>query len=141
MTNYEKREEKALDTIAKKITKLEEHIATMEETDSKVKHYFAQEEAIHDIRSITRHIAKIGKLEDKADAKEIKEAEKLTEEEIKTITDIDKEFDKLETTLEKLDDSENKVKSYLEQKKAIHEIKKLLKEAGKLEDIGEEPTA
>lgn len=141
MTNYEKREEKALDTIAKKITKLEEHIATMEETDSKVKHYFAQEEAIHDIRSITRHIAKIGKLEDKADAKEIKEAEKLTEEEIKTITDIDKEFDKLEATLEKLDDSENKVKSYLEQKKAIHEIKKLLKEAGKLEDIGEEPTA
>lgn len=141
MTNYEKREEKALDTIAKKITKLEEHIATMEETDSKVKHYFAQEEAIHDIRSITRHIAKIAKLEDKADAKEIKEAEKLTEEEIKAITDIDKEFDKLETTLEKLDDSENKVKSYLEQKKAIHEIKKLLKEAGKLEDIGEEPTA
>ena len=141
MTNYEKREEKALEVIVKKIVELDKHLAEMEDTDNRLKHWNEQEMAIHDIRSITRHIAKIGKLEDKEAAKDAKDAEKLTDEEIKTIESIDKEFDKLEGTLGKLDDSDNKVQSFLEQKKAVFEIKKILKKAGKLEDIGEEPTA
>lgn len=47
------------------------------------------------------------------------------------MADIEKNFDHLDRTLEKLDDSNTRVKSYVEQEKAIHEAKKILKNIDK----------
>ena len=41
-------------------------------------------------------------------------------------------MDALDDTLAKLDDDDSKVKSYLEQKKAVSEIKTIVKDADKL---------
>lgn len=141
MTDFEKKEVRALEVIAKKIVDLDKHLATIEESKGKVKHYIAQEEAIHDIRSITRHIAKIGKIEEQEVQKGLKIIASNDKEEVATVQKIDQEFEKLEGTLSKLADDDGKVKSALEQEKAIFEIKKILKEAGKLDDTGSAPSA
>lgn len=141
MTDFENKEIRALEVIAKKIIALDKHLTEIEETDSKVKHFIAQEEAIHDIRSITRHIAKMGKIADKELKDGAQKIAEVTAGEADTIKQIDQEFDKLETTLGKLSDDDNKVKSFLEQKKAIYEIKKILKKENQLDDIGDAPQA
>jgi len=47
---------------------------------------------------------------------------------LKTLEKIGKTVDHLEETLDKLDGKENKLKEWYEQKKAVHEIKKILSE-------------
>lgn len=134
MADYEAREEKLLGKIADRLNTLDETLAKMEDTDSKVKHFFEQEKALHEIRVITRKENRINRDEDKAEEKDEKQMSDWISGQMKLVDDIDKRIDTLDATLAKLDeDKDSKVKSYLEQKKAIEEIKKILKDSDKLE--------
>lgn len=134
MADYEAREEKLLGKIADRLNTLDETLAKMEDTDSKVKHFFEQEKALHEIRVITRKENRINRDEDKAEEKDEKQMSDWISGKMKLVDDIDKRIDTLDATLAKLDeDKDSKVKSYLEQKKAIEEIKKILKDSDKLE--------
>lgn len=132
MTDYEKKEAKLLGKIGKEMAKLDESLAKMEETDSKIKHFYEQEKALHEVKSIIRKENKIEKDEVKAAEKEVSGAEDWLNHEDSLVKGIVQEIEKLNSTLSGIDEDDNKVKSYLEQKKAIHEIKSILKKADKL---------
>lgn len=135
MTCCEKKEVNVLDTIASKITKLDEHLTKMNDTESKLKGWVEQELAIHDVRSIVRHSLKLDKIEDKAQEKGVEIYAKLTEDEKKIVAEINDKFTNLDATLEKLEASNDKIKTILEHEKAIFEIKEILKKANKLESL------
>lgn len=65
MTDYAKREMKALDRIAKKISDAEGHLTKIEDSIDDKKHRTAQHETIKDIKSILKHARKVDKDEDK----------------------------------------------------------------------------
>ena len=65
MTDYAKREMKALDRIAKKISDAESHLTKIEDSIDDKKHRTAQHETIKDIKSILKHARKVDKDEDK----------------------------------------------------------------------------
>lgn len=65
MTDYAKREMKALDRIAKKISDAEGHLTKIEDSIDDKKHHTAQHETIKDIKSILKHARKVDKDEDK----------------------------------------------------------------------------
>ena len=134
MANYEAREEKLLGKIANRLSILDETLDKMDDTDSHVKHYFEQEKALHEIRRITREEAKIEKDEQKAAEKSEKQMADWIDDQVDTVKKINERIDTLDHTLDELNEGENsKVKSYMEQKKAISEIKSILKEANKLD--------
>lgn len=133
MTNYEKKEEKAFEKIEKTLVHLDETLGKLEDTDSKVKHFVEQEKALHEIKSIIRHEKKIDKLQNEAVEDAAVEAGEWLDQQDALFTDIANEVTKLDKTLDKLDeDKDSKVKSYVEQEKALHEIKKIVKHAKKL---------
>lgn len=132
MTDYVKKEAKLLEKIGKEMGKLDESLAKMEDTDSKIKHFYEQEKALHEVKSIIRKENKIEKNEEKAAEKAVEGAENWLDHEDSLVGGIAREIDKLDKTLSGINEDDNKVKSYLEQKKAVHEIKAILKKADKL---------
>lgn len=133
MIDYEAKEEKLLEKIAERMEKLDANLDTMETTDSRFHHFTAQEKALHEIRAMVREEKRITKDEEKSEKQDDKIANNWLKNEDSLVNKIDKKIDDLEATLEKLnDDDDKKVKSYLEQKKAIDDIKSILKTANKL---------
>lgn len=133
MIDYEAKEEKLLEKIAERMEKLDADLDTMETTDSRFHHFTAQEKALHEIRAMVREEKRITKDEEKSEKQDDKIANSWLKNEDSLVNKIDKKIDDLEATLEKLnDDDDKKVKSYLEQKKAIDDIKSILKTANKL---------
>lgn len=120
MTNYGEKEIKLLEKIDSRINKLDEDLAKMDDTDSKVKHFVEQEKALHEIRDITREEKHVDKLTDKA-------VEKTVTGAVDVINEISKRIDDLDKDLDNLNDDDSKVKGYLAQKKTIHDIKELVK--------------
>lgn len=53
----------------------------------------------------------------------------------KLLRAIAKEMDKLDETLGKMEETESKIKHFIEQEKALHEIKKIIRKEHKLEKI------
>lgn len=133
MIDYEAKEEKLLEKIAERMEKLDADLDTMETTDSRFHHFTAQEKALHEIRAMVREEKRITKDEEKSEKQDDKIANNWLKNEDSLVNKIDKKIDDLEATLEKLnDDDDKKVKSYLEQKKAMDDIKSILKTANKL---------
>ena len=64
MTDLAAREEKLIREIEKEMDKLDQTLAKMDETDSKIKHFIEQEKALHEIRTIIRKEHKLEKLEE-----------------------------------------------------------------------------
>ena len=141
MLTHEKKVFKALFDIQEELEKLEKTLETLAEADNKVKCFIEQEKAIHEIKKIAHMYDKI----EKYDAKDVekyeakvakwdekyakKHAGKITadvKEQEKSLTHIVNAVDKLDKELEKLSDDDGKVKAYIAQKKAAHQIKKIL---------------
>lgn len=122
MIDYSEKEAKLLNKINTRIDELENNLDKMDNTDSKIKHFFEQEKALHDIKSIIRSENKIYKdeAEDVADS---------MKKETNIAAVISNKIDDLENRLNKLNDDDTKIKSYIEQKKAIADIKKIIDEA------------
>lgn len=55
----------------------------------------------------------------------------------KILDKIADEIVKLDATLDKLDESNNRATAWIEQKRAVHEIKKILHEADKYDEYNE----
>lgn len=134
MVDYEAREEKWLNKIADRFEKLDETLDKMDDTEGKVKHYFEQEKALHEIRVIAREEKHMTRMAEKAEEKEDKKINDWISTKMDLVDRIEKRIDALDEDIKKLDeDGDSKVKGYLEQKKAIKEIKGILKDAHKLE--------
>lgn len=132
MANFVKRESRALEKIAKEITKLDNTLEKLDDTDSKVKGFVEQEKAIHEIKSIIRTSDKVEKIENEAVDKVVDDAEVSEEQYNDLVQSISNEFDKLDTTLDKLDTTNSKAEAFIEQKKALHEAKEIVKKANLL---------
>lgn len=122
MIDYSEKEAKLLNKINTRIDELESNLAKMDNTDSKIKHFFEQEKALHDIKSIIRSENKIYKDEAEDVADSIKKETTIA-------AVISNKIDDLENRLNELNDDDTKIKSYIEQKKAIADIKKIIDEA------------
>ena len=59
MTDVAAREEKLIREIEKEMDKLDQTLAKMDETDSKIKHFIEQEKALHEIREIVKKVNKL----------------------------------------------------------------------------------
>lgn len=119
MTDYAKKEEKILTKISERIDALDNNLSKLAESSNKVEHFFEQEKALYDIKSIIRS-------ENKLDEDETNDEENALKEDTNTIKNISQKIDDLETRLKSLDDNDSKVKSYIEQKKAIDDIKNII---------------
>lgn len=122
MIDYSEKEAKLLNKISTRIDELESNLAKMDNTDSKIKHFFEQEKALHDIKSIIRSENKIYKDEAEDVADSIKKETTIA-------AVISNKIDDLENRLNELNDDDTKIKSYIEQKKTIADIKKIIDEA------------
>ncbi|MGY3746817.1 hypothetical protein ACWN8P_06125 [Vagococcus salmoninarum] len=132
MSELTNKEVRLLNKINNELESLAVNLEKMTETDSKVKEFYEQEKAIHNIHVIVRKAKKVEKLEGKAIDKAIDDVIYETESELELAQKIDNDFVKLEETVTKMAESTNKVASFLEQKKALHEARKILKESGLL---------
>lgn len=132
MSELTNKEVRLLNKINSELDSLAVNLEKMTETDSKVKEFYEQEKAIHNIHVIVRKAKKIDKTEKKAIEADINDVIYETESELELAQKIDDDFVKLEKTVTKMAESTNKVESFLEQKKALHEARKILKESGLL---------
>lgn len=131
MANYDAKQEKALNEIADTLVKLDDTLGKLENTDGKVKQYFEQEHAIHEIKKIIRKSNRVEKLEEDKIDDAVFTAEDVMKTADENLKSIGNTFVKLDDTLGKLnEDQDSKVKSYLLQKKALHETKKIMHKLG-----------
>ena len=146
MTSYDEKETKILNKIADEIVKFDATCAKMDGAEGKIKHFFEQEMAIHEMKSIIKMCNKVDKLEEKSDKKLVLDVAALEELKDENLKNIGKTLVKLDENLAKLESGEEgKIKTYIHRKEAMHEIKKLLHkvglyadyEADELKDIAE----
>ena len=138
MADYEKKISKALVEIAKTVEKLDGTLEKLDNSEGKVKQFFEQEVALHEIKKISHEFDKIDKYEEK-EADEW--ARKITADiagQEKALENIAKEADKLDEVLSNMSDDDGKVKSFIAQKKAAHQIKKILHNCGLYEQYAED---
>ena len=132
MTDYSKRQLKALDRISKKIEYAESHLARIEDSVPDRRHRTAQHETIKDIKSILKHARKVGEYDAKIDAK-ADENEYVYVEDEDVIKDLEKEFKDLDDRLCKLTDVDGyDIKRYREEHHSLEKAKEVLAKAGKL---------
>lgn len=140
MADYEKRQLKALDRIAKKIADADSHLTKIEDSLDDKKHHTAQHETIKDIKSILKHARKVDKYEDKIIQREgegrkgsIEDHYVYIEDEAPVIDDLKKEYEGLEKKLDQLDEvNGDKVEAFRAEHDYIEKSKEILKKAGKL---------
>ena len=141
MLTHEKKVFKALFDIQEELEKLDKTLEKLTEADNKVKCFIEQEKAIHEIKKIAHMYDKIEKYDakdiEKYEAKVAEWDEKYTkkhtgkiaadvEAQEKSLAHIVNAVDKLNEELDKLGNDDGKIKSYIAQKKAAHQIKKIL---------------
>ena len=131
MTSYDEKEKKILTNIADEIVKFDATCAKMDGTEGKIKHFFEQEVAMHEIKSIIRMCNKVDKLEEKSDKKLVLDVAALEDLKDDNLKNIGKTIVKLDENLAKLaSGEEGKIMTYIHRKEAMHEIKKILHNVG-----------
>ena len=132
MTDYAKREMKALDRIAKKISDAESHLTKIEDSIDDKKHRTAQHETIKDIKSILKHARKVDKDEDKIEDSTENHYVYEEEEEL-VINDLKKDFAELDDKLAKLNDfNGGDIDAFRTEHHYLEKAQDILKKAGKL---------
>lgn len=133
MADYEKRQLKALDRIAKKISDAENHLTKIEDSEPDKRHRTAQHETIKDIKSILKHAKKVAKdnvmIDDKG---ENPKHTIYTEDETGVIEDLKNAFKELEDELSHLpEESGSDIKRYRSEHHTLEKAKNIFKKAGK----------
>ncbi|MDR4288198.1 hypothetical protein FO526_35420, partial [Bacillus thuringiensis] len=107
MADYNKRQLKALDRIAKKISDAESHLTKIEESQPDKRHRTAQHETIKDIKSILKHAKKVGEDDIKIEAEKDDSKDSVyTTDEAGVIDDLKSEFKDLDDKLSHLKDED-----------------------------------
>lgn len=140
MADYEKRQLKALDRLAKKIADADSHLTEIEDSMDDKKHHTAQHETIKDIKSILKHARKVDKYQDKIIQHEgegrkgsIEDHYVYIEDEEPVIKDLKKEYAELEKKLKGLNNVDGyKIKAFRAEHDYIKKSKEILEKAGKL---------
>ena len=138
MANYEKKIIKTLVEIAKEMEKLDETLDKLDSADGKLKHFYEQEKAIHEIKKIAHKVDKVERYEEKDAEKWAHKIAVDIDGQVKALTNIASEVDKLEKELAKIDDDDGKVKSFITQRKVAHQVKKILHNCGLYEKYAED---
>lgn len=132
MADYEKRQLKALDRIAKKISDAESHLTKIEDSEPDKRHRTAQHETIKDIKSILKHAKKVAKDNVKMEANDDPKYAIYTEDEEGVIEDLKKEFSELDEKLSHLKDEDGyDIKRYRAEHHSLEKAKEILKKAHK----------
>ncbi|NLW79239.1 MAG: hypothetical protein GXY32_07505 [Ruminococcaceae bacterium] len=131
MKDYAKKEDKILDKIADTMVKLDTTLDSLDVDDNRVQHYYEQQKAIMEIRKITRLANRLTDVEMEDAALHDNVISSDRDSEAVLLSQIDNSFYRLDEDLGKLDESDSRVKSYIEQRKALHEVKRILYNAGK----------
>lgn len=132
MADYEKRQLKALDRIAKKISDAESHLTKIEDSEPDKRHRTAQHETIKDIKSILKHAKKVAKDNVKMEANDDPKYAIYTEDEEGVIEDLKKEFSELDKKLSHLKDEDGyDIKRYRAEHHSLEKAKEILKKAHK----------
>jgi len=138
MADHEKKISKALLKVEKTIEKLDETLDKLDNTDGKVKHFIEQEKAIHEIKKIAHEFDKIEKNEEKIDEKLAHRITADVDAQEKALKNIANAADKLGAELSKISDDDGKLKSFIAQKKIMHQVKKILHNCGLYEKYVED---
>ena len=129
--DYAKEEAKLLTKINDQIEKLDINLSKMGSAENKLSHFADQEKALHDLHSIIRDGKKIDHVEERAEKQSEKEVQNWVNDENSTVNKIERKVDDLIGTLSNVSDDDSKIKSYVEQKKVIGDIKSIIKEFSK----------
>ena len=133
MADYNKRQLKALDRIAKKISDAESHLTKIEESEPDKRHRTAQHETIKDIKSILKHAKKVGEDDIKIEAEKDDSKDSVyTTDEAGVIDDLKSEFKDLDNKLSHLKDEDGyDIKRYRAEHHSLEKAKEILKNAHK----------
>lgn len=139
MKTIEQKEANILDKVGNTLTTLDDTLGRMETTESRLKGFVAQEKAIHEVKKAIReseHYDEIsGAWDYDVEADEAYDDKKMG----KALVKIDHRLTELAVDLDKLDNDDNsRLKAWFEQRKAIHDVKKILHQADKFEDYRED---
>ena len=129
--DYAKEEAKLLTKINDQIEKLDINLSKMESAENKLAHLTDQEKALHDLHSIISDGKKIDHVEERTEKQSEKEVQNWFNDENSTVNKIERKVDDLIGTLSNVSDDDSKIKSYVEQKKVIGDIKSIIKEFSK----------
>lgn len=129
--DYAKEEAKLLTKINDQIEKLDINLSKMGSAENKLAHFADQEKSLHDLHSIIRDGKKIDHVEERAEKQSEKEVQNWINDENSTVNKIERKVDDLIGTLSNVSDDDSKIKSYVEQKKVIGDIKSIIKEFSK----------
>ena len=138
MAHTEKKILKSLVEIGKTVEKLDGTLDKMDCSEGKVKHFIEQEKAIHEIKKIVHASDRLEKYEEKDLEKWAHKITKDLDGQAKALSHIGDAADKLEVELAKIGDDDGKVKSFVAQKKMIHQVKKILHECNLYEKYVED---
>lgn len=134
MTDYTQKQAEALDKIAQTLDKLDVSLTKMDAADEGgVKHFYEQEKAMHEIKKLLREADMVDTYEQKAGETGQKRLGQDMSKQAASLGKIDKRMGQLDATLASLNETDNKVKSYIEQKKAVHEIREILRQGGRFD--------
>ncbi|MCT3602727.1 hypothetical protein EFS28_09055 [Lactobacillus acidophilus] len=133
MADYNKRQLKALDRIAKKISDAKSHLTKIEESEPDKRHRTAQHETIKDIKSILKHAKKVGEDDIKIEAEKDDSKDSVyTTDEAGVIDDLKSEFKDLDDKLSHLKDEDGyDIKRYRAEHHSLEKAKEILKNAHK----------
>lgn len=129
--DYPKEEAKLLNKINEQIEKLDINLSKMGSAENKIIHFADQEKALHDLHSIIRDGKKINRVEKQAEKQSEKEIQNWISDKNSTVNKVEQKVDDLIGTLSNVSDNDSKIKSYVEQKKVINDIKSIIKEFSK----------
>jgi len=138
MTHTEKKILKALVEIGKTVEKLDDTLDKMDCCESEAKHFIEQEKAIHEIKKIVRESDRLDKYEEKDLEQWARKVTKDVAGQEKALSHIGDAADKLEAELAKIGDDDGRVKSFVAQKKMIHQVKRILHECNLYEKYVED---
>lgn len=127
MKSTAQKESTILGKIADTVSRLDESLGKMETTDSRLMGFVEQEKAIHEMKKTVREAEHLdwvdGTWDDGYELDEGFDAKQMG----KALIKIDRTLGKLDDTLDALDDDDNgRLKQWFEQRKAIHEVKRIL---------------
>lgn len=134
MSTMDEKEREIVDRLGETLMKLDDSLGKMESTDSRVKGWYEQEKAIHQLKKTIRESERYDTIAGGWDETYRHELALDDKHLGKALVKINRRLAMLDETLEKLEDSDiGRLKGWYEQRVAIHDVKKILHQIEKFD--------